>query len=253
MFGRVKLGVEKFPGRSVVLQRLTRVDGNFQDGFDDMYGKIGARRRRRETVLTFDEVTVCYGATCAVDAVSLTVAVGEFAVLTGSNGSGKSSLARAALGLVPMSAGQVRIDSAVDESWREQRRLIAYVPQRTSVGAFPLPVDDLLASGGDHAASVEAAGQLGIGELRGRAVSTLSGGQLQRAYLARAIGQLSAGARVLLADEPTSALDFAGQELVAELLAGLAVTRLVISHDIAVVERAGRTLEMAGGRLRERL
>ena len=74
-------------------------------------GKIGARRRRRETVLTFDEVTVCYGATCAVDAVSLTVAVGEFAVLTGSNGSGKSSLARAALGLVPMSAGRVRIDS----------------------------------------------------------------------------------------------------------------------------------------------
>jgi ABC-type glutathione transport system ATPase component len=80
----------------------------------------------------------------------------------------------------------------------------------------------------------------------------LSGGQLQRAYLARAIGQLSAGAQVLLADEPTSALDFAGQEVVAELLAGLEVTRLVISHDIAVVERAGRTLEMAGGRLRER-
>jgi ABC-type Mn2+/Zn2+ transport system ATPase subunit len=146
----------------------------------------------------------------------------------------------------------VRIDSGSDGSWREQRRLIAYVPQRTSVGAFPLPVDELLASGGDHAAAVEAAEQLGIGGLRDRAVSTLSGGQLQRAYLARAIGQLSAGAQVLLADEPTSALDFAGQEVVAELLAGLEVTRLVISHDIAVVERAGRTLEMAGGRLRER-
>jgi zinc transport system ATP-binding protein len=203
-------------------------------------------------VLTFDEVTVCYGATRAVDAVSLSVGAGEFAVLTGSNGSGKSSLARAALGLVPMAAGRVRIDSGSDGSWGEQRRLIAYVPQRTSVGAFPLPVDDLLASGGDHAAAVEAAEQLGIGGLRDRAVSTLSGGQLQRAYLARAIGQLSAGAQVLLADEPTSALDFAGQEVVADLLAGLEVTRLVISHDIAVVERAGRTLEMAGGRLRER-
>jgi ABC-type Mn2+/Zn2+ transport system ATPase subunit len=46
-------------------------------------------------VLTFQEVTVCYGATRAVDAVSLSVGAGEFAVLTGSNGSGKSSLARA--------------------------------------------------------------------------------------------------------------------------------------------------------------
>lgn len=205
-----------------------------------------------ETVLEFDRVTVRYGSVCAVDDVSLTVGAGEFAVLTGSNGSGKSSLARAALGLVPMTAGRVRVEGESDGSWREQRQRIAYVPQRTSVGAFPLPVDDLLASGGDHAAAVHAADRLGIGGLRGRAVSTLSGGQLQRAYLARAIGQLAAGARVLLADEPTSALDFDGQEAVADLLADLAIARLVISHDVAVVERAQRTLEMAGGRVRER-
>jgi ABC-type lipoprotein export system ATPase subunit len=56
----------------------------------------------------------------------------------------------------------------------------------------------------------------------------------------------------LLADEPTSALDFAGQEDVADLLADLPVTRLLVSHDAAVVARADRVLEMAGGRLRDR-
>ena len=202
-------------------------------------------------MLEFDEVTVRYGSTCAVDAVSLTVATGRFAVLTGSNGSGKSSLARAVLGLVPVAGGRVRVGSN-DSSSRERRRLVAYVPQRTSAGSFPLPVDDLLASGGNHGAAVDAANRLGVGGLRRRAVSTLSGGQLQRAYLARAIGQLAAGATVLLADEPTSALDFDGQEAVAGLLAGLDVTRLVISHDAAVVARAELTLEMAGGHVRAR-
>lgn len=204
-------------------------------------------------VLEFDEVTVRYGSTCAVDTVSLTVAEGDFVVLTGSNGSGKSSLARAALGLIPIAGGRVRIASAAGGSVHDHRRLIAYVPQRTSVGAFPLPVGDLLASGGGRLAAIDAAERLGIGELHDRAVSTLSGGQLQRAYLARAIGQLAAGATVLLADEPTSALDFAGQAVVAEMLSGLEVARLVISHDRAVVERGHRTFEMAGGRLRERV
>ena len=77
-------------------------------------------------------------------------------------------------------------------------------------------------------------------------------GSCSRAYLARAVGSLATGRRLLLADEPTSALDFAGQDDVAQLLADLAVDRLVVSHDTAVVRRADRVLEMAGGSLRER-
>lgn len=53
--------------------------------------------------------------------------------------------------------------------------------------------------------------KLGVGPLTGRPLHTLSGGQLQRMYLARAVGCVAAGAGVLLADEPTAALDFAGQ------------------------------------------
>lgn len=206
-------------------------------------------------MLRFEQVVVRYGGVVAVDGVDAHVLPGEFVVLTGSNGSGKSSLGRAALGLVRLAEGAVTVQgraavSAAD--WRRRRREVAYVPQRTAVGSFPLQVDDLLASGGDHAGARAAAVRLGIADLGRRALHTLSGGQLQRAYLARAIGAIGAGACALIADEPTSALDFDGQDHVAALLADLPVARLVVSHDAAVVARADRVLEMAGGRLRER-
>jgi predicted ABC-type transport system involved in lysophospholipase L1 biosynthesis ATPase subunit len=89
-------------------------------------------------------------------------------------------------------------------------------------------------------------------EIGAGTLTTLSGGQLQRTYLARAVGSMSEERRLLLADEPTSALDFDGQDDVANLLADLSATRLVVSHDAAVVAKADRVLEMAGGSIRER-
>ena len=205
-------------------------------------------------MLEIANLTVRYGHRVAVRAASLRVGPGEFVAVTGSNGSGKSSLLRAVLGLVPAAEGTVTLDgvSAQDRrAWRERRRTIAYVPQRTAPGSFPLLVHELLAGTASEDVIGEAAEALGVAELRDRPVTTLSGGQLQRTYLARAVASLRGGARVLLADEPTSALDFDGQDEVAGLLAGLGVPRLVVSHDTAVVERADRVLEMAGGSLRQ--
>ena len=205
-------------------------------------------------MLEIANLTVRYGHLVAVRAASLRVAAGEFVAVTGSNGSGKSSLLRAVLGLVPAAEGTVAVDGTTAEdrrAWRERRRRIAYVPQRTAPGAFPLLVGELLAGTADDEAIAAAADALGVADLRLRPVTTLSGGQLQRTYLARALATLDGGAGLLLADEPTSALDFDGQDEVAALLAGLAVSRLVVSHDTAVVERADRVLEMAGGSLRE--
>lgn len=206
-------------------------------------------------MLTVDEASVAYGSVLAVDAASLQVEHDEMVVVTGSNGSGKSSLLRAVLGLVPLLGGSIVVDGTAALSsadWRRRRRDIAYVPQRTAPGSFPLLARELLESSGNLEAAVHAAAELGLGDLLDRPVTTLSGGQLQRTYLARAIGALAADARLLLADEPTSALDFEGQEQVADTLARLGVGRLVVSHDAAVVERADRVLEMAGGRIRDR-
>ena len=62
---------------------------------------------------------------------------------------------------------------------------------------------------------------------------------------------LSCGAGLLLADEPTAALDFSGQEQVAEMIAALPATLLVVTHDLNLAKKCQRVLQMAQGRIRE--
>ncbi len=203
--------------------------------------------------ITFAGVTCRYGRRIAVNAVDLTVHPGEHVALTGANGSGKTTLLRAVLGLHPVAAGTIAVGGATADGpagWALRRRQVAWVPQRLTPGHFPLLVDELLASSGEPAEAAEAAEALGVGKLARRALHTLSGGQLQRVFLARALGAVAAGAQVLLADEPTAALDFAGQEQVATLLAALPITVVVVSHDRAVSAVCDRVAEMAAGALR---
>ncbi|WP_432144528.1 ATP-binding cassette domain-containing protein [Streptomyces sp. bgisy084] len=198
---------------------------------------------------------VCrHGRLEAVSGVDLEVAAGERIALTGTNGSGKTTLLRAVLGLHRQVDGQILVGrrgarSAAEWAWR--RRACAWIPQRPAAGRFPLLAKELLASSGAPAEAASAAVRLGVGALGDRPLSSLSGGQLQRMHLARAVGCVAAGAGVLLADEPTAALDFAGQEEAAEVLTTLPVTVLVVTHDRAMAARCDRTLEMAAGRLRE--
>ncbi|MEU5017725.1 ABC transporter ATP-binding protein [Streptomyces angustmyceticus] len=186
--------------------------------------------------------------------VDLDIAAGERVALTGTNGSGKTTLLRAVLGLHRQTGGEILVGgrghrTAAERSWR--RRACAWIPQRPAAGRFPLLAGELLASSGAPAQAALAAERLGVGALSGRPLSSLSGGQLQRMHLARAVGCVAAGAGVLLADEPTAALDFAGQEEAAEVLTTLPVTVVVVTHDRAMAARCDRTLEMAAGALRE--
>ncbi|MFJ9811025.1 ATP-binding cassette domain-containing protein [Streptomyces sp. NPDC101158] len=198
---------------------------------------------------------VCrHGHTEAVAGVDLEIAAGERVALTGTNGSGKTTLLRAVLGLHRTSGGAVEVGGRVARSaaeWAWRRGSCAWIPQRPAAGRFPLRGGELLASSGAPAEAAEAAERLGVGVLADRPVDSLSGGQLQRMYLARAIGCVAAGAQVLLADEPTAALDFDGQAEAADVLTALPVTLVVVTHDRALAERCDRVLEMAAGRLRE--
>lgn len=179
---------------------------------------------------------------------------GERVALTGTNGSGKTTLLRAVLGLHRLSAGTIAVGGHLVRGARDldrRRREVAWIPQRQTAGRFPLLARELLDSSGafDEAAAV--AHRLGVSDFVDQPLHTLSGGQLQRMYLARALGCVRAEAGLLLADEPTAALDFAGQEEAATLLTGVAVTLLVVTHDRALAARCDRVLEMADGRLRE--
>ncbi|GGT14601.1 ATP-binding cassette domain-containing protein [Streptomyces purpureus] len=195
-----------------------------------------------------------HGRVDAVSGVDLDVPAGGRLALTGTNGSGKTTLLRAVLGLHRHAAGEIRVGgrvarTAADWAWR--RRACAWVPQKPAAGRFPLLAGELLASSGAPGQALAAAARLGVAHLADRAVDTLSGGQLQRTYLARAVGCVATGAGVLLADEPTAALDFTGQEEAADLLLSLPVTLIVVTHDRALAARCDRVAEMAAGRLRE--
>ncbi|WP_405999874.1 ATP-binding cassette domain-containing protein [Streptomyces sp. NBC_00829] len=195
-----------------------------------------------------------HGRVDAVTDVDLDVASGERVALTGTNGSGKTTLLRAVLGLHRSVHGEILVGgrpARTTAEWAWRRRACAWIPQKPAAGRFPLLAGELLASSGAPEEAADAAGRLGVGELAARPLHTLSGGQLQRMYLARAAGAVAAGAGLLLADEPTAALDFAGQEEAADVLLALPVTLVVVTHDRALADRCERVLEMAAGRLRE--
>lgn len=198
---------------------------------------------------------VCrHGRVEAVADVDLEIAAGERVALTGTNGSGKSTLLRAVLGLHRQTTGSILVGGREGRSpaeWAWRRRACAWIPQKPAAGRFPLLGAELLAGSNAPAEAAEAAGRLGVGPLIARPLHTLSGGQLQRMYLARAIGCVAAGAELLLADEPTAALDFDGQSQAADVLTSLPVTLIVVTHDRGLADRCDRVLEMAAGRLRE--
>lgn len=199
-------------------------------------------------------VSCTHGRQQVVREVDLAVAPGERVALTGTNGSGKTTLLRAVLGLHQAATGVIEVGdhrATAAAGWARRRREVAWIPQRQAAGRFPLLAGELLESSGASAGAWEAADRLGVGDLRRRPLGTLSGGQLQRMYLARALGCIARGAGLLLADEPTAALDFGGQQDAARLLTSLPVTVLVVTHDRAVVDSCERVLEMAAGRLRE--
>jgi ABC-type Mn2+/Zn2+ transport system ATPase subunit len=176
--------------------------------------------------------------------------------LIGPNGSGKSTLLRVLAGLAAIRAGEVAI---AGQAPRLGRSRIAYLAQRPHLAEnFPLKLRRLVQMGtyahhgwfeechhGD-AAIDRALAQLGLTELAERPVSSLSGGQLQRALIARAVVQ---GAEVLLLDEPYAALDQPSREIIDRFLfeQGHPFTVVMATHDPADLGRFDRILELRDG------
>ncbi len=161
--------------------------------------------------------------------VDFRIAPGEIVTLVGPNGSGKTTLLRLLIGAVAPGAG--RIDRAPDLT-------IGHVPQRLSIDrTLPLTVDRFVAlAGADRAARAAALARVGIAGLGARQMAELSGGQFQRALLARALARRP---RLLALDEPTQGLDQPGiadfYRLVAALRAETGCAVLMVSHDLHVV------------------
>lgn len=184
-------------------------------------------------------VSVTLGRQLVLDDVDMRVPMGDYVALIGPNGGGKTTLLRVILGLIRPDRGEVRIfGSSPDDA----RGRVSYVPQyaRFDLG-FPIRVLDVVQAGqlgGRRLPRAEARAkamtileQLEIGDLAGHAIGALSGGQLQRVLIARA---LAVEPELLILDEPTASLDVQSAEAFYELLQTLAerMTVLLTSHDV---------------------
>ncbi|SDD14781.1 ABC transporter ATP-binding protein [Nocardioides lianchengensis] len=214
------------------------------------------------TSLRFDDVTVRYGTTTAVDGVSLTVPSGQVVGLVGESGSGKSTLARAAVGLAPVHGGSILLGGEPVPTRGRHRPLqmvfqdpYSSLDPRMSIGESIAEAIPPGSSRAERRAEVERLLEL-VHLDPGRSAALparLSGGQRQRVALARA---LAGRPEVVVADEITSALDVSIQgavlNLVRELQAELGLSMLFISHNLAVVRYvASHVAVMHQGRIVE--
>ncbi len=203
--------------------------------------------------------------TVALHPTDLHIAAGETVALVGSSGAGKSTLAEIALGLRRPSSGHVLLSGEVFNAPRrspraEQRHRVqgvgqdaaASLPPRTPISTTIRRALARLAPGCDHQRRITSAAERARipRDLLDRAPRDLSGGQGQRAAIARA---LALEPDLVVADEPTSALDpdTAGQ--VADALLDIASagdrSLLLVTHDTALAARCDRILTVAQGRL----
>ena len=165
-----------------------------------------------------------------LDHVNIDVRANEIVTLIGPNGAGKSTLVRCMLGLQALTSGEVI---------RMAGLRIGYVPQRFPLApTVPLDVRRLLSLTlrPSETEIDEALVEVGIGHLKAAAVSQLSGGELQRALLARA---LLRAPELLVLDEPVQAVDFMGEAKLYELISAIRKRHgcgiLMVSHDLHMV------------------
>ncbi|MES2145644.1 MAG: metal ABC transporter ATP-binding protein [Pseudomonadota bacterium] len=185
-------------------------------------------------LISAENVTVRYGHRPVLDEVSLAIRAGEIVTILGPNGSGKSTLVRALLGVVPLASGAVR---------RSVGLRIGYVPQRLAIDrSLPITVRRFLSlplrvNDGKAMAALE---RVGLGaEISGLQLASLSGGQVQRVLLARA---LLSDPQLLILDEPTQGLDQRAEagfyRLIQDVRRGTGAAVLMVSHDLHVVMAA---------------
>jgi iron complex transport system ATP-binding protein len=215
-------------------------------------------------VISFDKVSVRYGPALALAEITEKVPAGQWLAIIGRNGTGKSTLLRAAARLVGHE-GTIALGGQPTSRMRRRALalMVAYVPQLPELPPDMTTLDYVLLGRTPHIGYLRTetdadreicAGLLGRMELTpmaGRTLGTLSGGELQRAVLARALAQ---EAPVLLLDEPTSALDLgrrvAALELVDELRRERSLTVLSVVHDLTLAGQfADRLLLLDDGRV----
>ncbi|MBC1482352.1 metal ABC transporter ATP-binding protein [Listeria sp. FSL L7-1558] len=192
--------------------------------------------------MNIQNLTISYKQKVAIDNVSLQIASSKLTGIIGPNGAGKSTLLKGMMGLIPRENGQIILDGVPLSTWKKK---IAYVPQRSEVDlTFPITVLDMVLLGTyptlglvkrpgkkEKQIALEALEQVEMTSFRKRQIGELSGGQLQRVFIARALAQ---HAESFFLDEPFAGIDMTSEALIMKLLKkwrDSGKTIVVVHHD----------------------
>lgn len=212
-----------------------------------------------DPIIAIRNLSFAYSGHPVLEEINLTIREGDFVAMIGPNGGGKTTLLKLMLGLLAPTGGSIRI---FGQPPRQVSHRVGYMPQNVHVNThFPVTAMDVVLMGklkpgkpwtryssGDRLEAHKALDRLGMGAFCNRRVGELSGGQLQRVFVARA---LVSEPRVLFLDEPTANIDTRGQAEFYGLLKELneSVTIIVVSHDLLVLSAYVKSVACINRRL----
>ena len=199
----------------------------------------------KSAAIEVKEVNFSFADLSILENINMTINQGDFAGLIGPNGGGKTTLLKLILGLYKPQSGQIRL---FGETIKKQRKSIGYVPQYANFNSdFPISVQNTVLQGRlgisssfgsyskkDKRIAHKVMCETEIADLAQRSIQTLSGGQMQRVLVARA---LAAEPEIMLLDEPTANIDQRAEKDIFDLFKTInkRMTILIISHDIGFV------------------
>lgn len=212
----------------------------------------------KESVVNFEHVAFSYQDAPVLKNVTFTIKEGEFVGIIGPNGGGKTTLLKLIMGFLKPNTGSIQI---FGKAPLISLKSIAYVPQTARFDRqFPISVMELVLSGRlstlpwhgqysqkDKLKALDALERVGLTHLKEAAFGTLSGGQAQRALIARA---LVSEPKLLLLDEPTASVDAQAEADIYNILESLKgqMTMIMVTHDLAaVVNKLERVILVQGG------
>lgn len=204
-----------------------------------------------ESIVSLSNVTVRYDDYVAIERVNLEIFADDFICIIGPNGGGKTTLIKAILGTIPYS-GEVNIASSL---FNGNKRLIGYLPQHSTFDRnFPISVLEVVMSGlqsergfstkysrEDRNKAMQLLDKVGIASVADRQIGEVSGGQLQRALLCRAV---ISEPKLLILDEPTNFIDKQFERELYDILQQLnqRMAIVMVSHEVNNISPAVKSI-----------
>ncbi len=208
-------------------------------------------------LIHIDHVTFSWDREPVLEDVELKIFDNDFIGMIGPNGGGKSTLVKIIMGIIQPDQGKLYFR----EDLPRLKRPIGYLPQVKNIDRrFPITVMDVVRSGslmrnipfataaGERGRALELLGEMGIADIRRKAIGELSGGQMQRAFLCRA---LISDPRLLILDEPDTFVDnkFEGELYEKLRVLNKKMAILLVSHDVGTITSYVRTIACVNRRL----